>query len=255
MEFEFGVVDNIETVPEAFRVLYNPAANAEGKFEIAATHKGAADALLGLNKSLKAARLEAKGKAAPDLSSLSEFGTTVDEINTKVREKIANLESELTKGGEAKLNLDKIRQELAEGHSKDLKKHEARIQALQEQLYERMVTSDAIAALSEEKGDVELLMPFIKNQVRVSEKDGKLEVFVVDAVGDQRYSGVTGQPMTVKELVKEMKANARYGKLFESENDRGGGGVPQPGQKKPAPTGAPRSSTDKISAGLKKQTG
>jgi len=252
MDFEFGVIDNLETAPEPFRTLYTPTPNADGKYEIAPTFKGAADALLGLNKSLKAARAEAKGKTAPDLSPLSAFGSTVEEISAGVTAKINELQSELTKGGEAKLNLDKIRQELAEGHSKDLQKYTARIEALQGQLYERLVTSEAVVAISEAKGEVDLLMPFIKNMVKVAEKDGKFDVFVVDQAGDQRYSGVTGQPMTIKELVAEMKANAKYGRLFDSETQVGGSGTQNPGTRKPAQQGKPLSATDKIALGLAK---
>lgn len=252
MEFEFQPVDTIDAVPEPFRPLY--AAMADGKFGVADTHKGAAEAIVGLNRSLKAARQDAKSKTPTDLSSLSEFGTTVDEINTAVRTRMTELQNQLAQGDTAKLNLDKIRQELADGHSKDLLKHTTRIEALQAQLYDRLVTSEAVSAIAEAKGIPELLMPFVRNQVKVAEANGKFDVYVVDQAGDQRYSGITGQPMTIRELVNELKANEKFGRLFESESGQGGGTPPRtPGQRPPAQPGATRSSTDKISAGLAAQ--
>lgn len=250
MDFEFAPVDNLDKVPEQFRSIY---VTGEGdKYVPDPAHKGLVEAVVGLNRALKAARTEAKNKASVDLTPLAEFGSTVEEIKANIIKKQAELQNELAKGSEAKLNLDKIRQEMADAHAKELQKAQVRTEALQKQLYGLLVENAATAAIVEQKGIPELLLPFIKSQVKVVEQDGEFKVFVVDSQGDQRYSGVTGQPMTIKELVAEMKANERYGRLFESEAPVGGGMSPRSGQTFPRQTGKTLSAHEKIVLGLAK---
>lgn len=255
MDFEFGEVESLEKVPEQFRVLYSEGeGDKAGKFVVGQTHAGVVSAVVGLNKSLKAARAEAKAKTPVDLSGLADYGATVDEIKTGVTTKLKTLQDELAKGDRAKLNLDKVREELAAGHAKDLEKANARGQALQGQLYKLLVENSATVAVAEAKGIPELLLPFIENQVKVVEEEGEFKVFVVDPAGDRRYSGVTGQPMTIKELVGEMKAAEKYGRLFESDNQQGGGGMPPGGGgRSPPAKGKILTANEKIAAGLQKK--
>lgn len=247
-------VDDLEIVPAQFRPLYKPKDG--GGFEIKPddTTKGAVEAIVGLNTALKAARLEAKaakGKVV-DLSPLAEFGASPTEIAEAIRAKLKEQEEALAKGGAAKLNLDKVKAELAEGHAKELGKREKRIEALTQQLYTHLVEATATSAIAEAKGVPALLMPFVKERVKVVEADGKLGVFVVDQTGDQRYSGTTGQPMTIKELVAEMKADKAFGRLFESESPAGGGTPSAQKTVKGIVTGKDLSPIDKIKAGLAK---
>lgn len=252
MDFEFQEVDSLDTVPEQFRGLY---AEMDGKFKLNETYKGVAEAVNGLNRSLKASRAEAKALKGSkvDLSVLSEFGEDPATIAEAVKSKMSELESQLANGDKAKLNLDKVKQDLAQAHAKDLEKVNKRSEALQTQLYGLLVENAATSAIAEMKGIPELLMPFVKTQVNVVEEDGEFRVFVVDAQGDRRYSGVTGQPMSIKELVSEMKANEKFGRLFESEQQNGGGGTNPGSTKRPAQQQRGElSSVDKIKAGLAK---
>lgn len=251
MDFEFQEVESLDVVPEQFRGLY---AEADGKFRLNETYKGVAEAVTGLNRSLKASRAEAKALKGSkvDLSALADFGDSPEAIAQAVQDRIKELEGQLANGDKAKLNLDKVKEDLAKAHSKDLEKVTKRSEALQTQLYGLLVENAATTAIAELKGIPELLMPFVKTQVNVVEEEGEFRVFVVDAQGDRRYSGVTGQPMSIKELVSEMKANEKFGRLFESEAPQGGG-TPPGGARRPAnaPAGE-RSSVDKIAAGLAK---
>jgi len=252
MDFEFTEVESLEKVPEQFRGIYTEG--QDGKYVVGDTYKGVVEAVSGLNKSLKAARAEAKAKTPVDLSPLSDFGKSPEEIKQAFDTKMQELQDQIAgKSGEAKLNLEKIREEMASAHAKDLEKANARGEALQTQLYSLLVENTATAAVAEAKGIPDLLLPFIKNQVKVVEEDGEFKVFVVDGQGDRRYSGVTGQPMTIKELVAEMKGNEKYGRLFESDNQDGGGGMPpRGGQRPPQQKGKALSANEKIAAGLSK---
>ena len=249
MDFEFQQVDKIDLVPEQFRGIYE---EKDGKFSVGESFQGVTTAVIGLNKSLKAARAEAKGKTAIDLSVLSDYGATPEEIKESVAGKITELQNEIAKGGSAKLNLDKVRQEMTAAHAQEMHKKEIRNDALQNQVYELLVVNNATAAIVEAKGDPDLLMPFIKSEVKIVEEDGKFNAYVVDAQGDRRYSGVTGQPMSMKDLVLEKKGNEKYGRLFESESPAGGGMQPGSGMRSNKNGSGELSATQKISAGLKK---
>lgn len=247
MEFDFEPQDDLARVPEAFRGMYAAEPNDEGKYVVAEQLAPVSTAVVGLNKALKAARAEAKAKNI-DLSPLNEFGETPEEIKQNIQAKL----DELADAKGAKVDIDKIKQDLARGHSKELEKHQTRTQALQNQLYETLVKNEAISAITDAKGIPELLLPYVSNQVKVVEEDGKFQPYVVDNAGDVRYSGVTGQPMTIRELVSELKANEKLGRAFESEAPRGGGMNPNGGRKVPM-NDQPKTSVDKISAGLSKK--
>lgn len=209
----------------------------------------------GLNKSLKASRGEAqalKGKL-PDLAKLADYGDSPDTILSAFESKL----NEVREAGNSKTvkdverQIEKIRTDLTTAHKGEVEKHTTTIAALRGQLHSLMVTSSAVTALSEANAlDADLVLPYINSQVKVvEEQDGRLGVQVVDKQGDVRYSGTTGNPMTIKELVGEMKADAKYGPLFKSEAHTGGGGQPTrlPGG---VPSGQPKTSRGKISHAL-----
>ena len=140
---------------------------------------------------------------------------------------------------------------MIEANKKELEKRDQRNQALQNQLYGLLVENSAVAAVAELKGVPELLLPFIKTQVKVAEENGEFKVQVLDGQGEVRY-GATGSPMTIKELVQEMKAQEKYGRLFESEAPAGPGGKPPgSGRSTPVrPSGKELTSAEKIAQGL-----
>ncbi|QYW02109.1 virion-associated protein [Stenotrophomonas phage Sonora] len=251
MDFEFAPVESLDKVPEQFRALYGQQAGEDGKFAVADSFKAVADSVNGFNKSNKTLRSQLKTSAV-DLSPLAEFGGTPAEIAEAVKNALS--EASTNKNGDVQKQIDAAKAGLLAGHTKELEKHTARNQALQTQLYGLMVENAATAAVAELKGIPELLMPFIKNQVKVVEENGEFKAQVVDGQGEVRY-GSTGSPMTIKELVGEMKSQEKYGRLFESEQqpNRGGGGF-QPGAGRTQNPGrqpaADRSANDKISQGL-----
>jgi hypothetical protein len=246
MDFEFTPVDDVAKVPEQFRGIYKEV--EAGKFDVDPTFKGVAEAVGGLNRALKAERLAAKNKPVVDLTPLAEFGTDPAAIKAAFDAKLEELNT--AKGGDIAKQLEGQKAGLIAAHQKELEKREARATALQNQLYGLMVENAATSAVAELKGVPELLMPFIKQQVKVTEADGQFVVNVLDGSGEPRY-GATGQLMTIKELVTEMKANEKYGRLFESEAGNGGGMPPGGGKKPPVQRTHELSANQKIAAGLK----
>ena len=247
MNFDFEknmTVDTLDSVPDQFKPLY---IETEGKYHIDRTDqriKSAVEAILGFNKALKASRNEADTlrKKSVDLSLLSEYGDTPEVIKSSIESKIAEISKD------PKVDIEKIKAEISKGFIADKETLTKKNEGLQNQLYNVLVENTAITAINELKGIPELIMPFVKSQVTAKTEDGKFKVIVVDADNNTRYSTVTGEPMTVKEFITEMKSSEKFGRLFESET-RSGAGMKPPNNK---PGQGPITSTQKIALGLTK---
>jgi len=263
MEFNFNqntVVEDISRVPSDFQGLYVKD-DADGKYKLRSDDSGvkaAISALTGLNSALTKARGElkdAKGRIV-DLSPLADFGDSPESI-------LEAFNASIAKAGKGKGNVTEevekavkaAKEALGMTHAEELKQHVTKNDVLKGQLYSLLVTNAATLALTEAKAlNPALVMPFIKEQVQVEEEDGNFKVRVVGESGDTRYSGTTGDPMSIKELVGEMKANEKYMPLFQSESHSGGGGDPHAiGQKhRITPGGEEKTSQQKIASGLDK---
>jgi len=252
MEFDFTPQDSLETVPEQFRPLYTPEAGEDGKFSVNPDFAGVATAINGFNKTAKTLRQQLKG-AAVDLSPLAEYGSTPEEIQQGIQAAMQTLkEGAKGKGEEVQKQIDSMKEALKAAHAKELGTKDTRIEGLQNQLYQLMVRNEANTAIAREEGIPDLLMPFVEQQIKVSEADGKFNVNVVDADGEIRY-GATGGPMSVTELVQEMKTKDMYLPLFKSPGRSGGDTRPGGGSRPPAPRQQALSANDKIARGLSKR--
>lgn len=244
--------DGYNATPENLRAVYQPVEGSEGSYQIPEGLRGVADAITGLfgtNTKIRGENKELLRKGTIDLSGLADFGEDLPTITETVKAKMEELETAAAAGKEGKLNVDKVRQEMKGAMEKAVGEEKKVSDALRGTVHKYLVTSGASEALAAEGGMVDLAMPFVQNQVKVVEEDGEFKAVVVDADGDPRISGGTGQPMSIRELVKEMKAQEKYAPLFKSDTKGGGGALPgQP--KKPAPGAKPSSPVDKIKAGL-----
>jgi hypothetical protein len=254
MEFSFTEateVESIDKVPEDFRPLYQES--GDGKYVLADNLKPVTGAITRFQAALKAARAEAKGKTTIDLSPLQDYGTSPEEILSSVNAKIELLETAAAGSKEAKLNVDKVKEDLGKAHAIQLSQKEAKVEAYKKQLDKLLINNVAQSAIAELKGDADLLMPHLIGHIQSVEEDGQFKVFVVDQDKNKRFSGVTAEPMTIKELVQEFKASQKFARLFESEAPSGGG-------LRPGSTGqanrlgrdpnAKLSATEKIAKGL-----
>ena len=247
MKFKFPPnVVSLDTVPDQFKGLYTE--DADGTYKLADFAVGAVEAIQGLNKALDASRTEAKElkSSRVDLSALAEYGETPEEIAESVQ-------ARMQEAAGKKVDIDKIKSALQESHEKALTKEQARAAAYKSQLETVMVRDAAMQAITAEKGDPQLLMPHVRDRVRMVETqapDGtpQFQVQVLGDDGEPAY-GNTGEPQTIKELVGGMKADKTYGRLFESEAPSGGGQRRNP----TTPAGQPArgtSANDKIANGL-----
>ena len=264
MEFSFTENQTVpsdkfeKTVPADFSGLY---VERDGNYVLNSEEGSVASAvkaIVGLDKSLRVARAEAQGLKgrAVDLAVLSEYGDSPETIVEGIQAKIDAIKAaSKSKGGEdLERQVTKIKEDLQKVHNVELEVKTKRLEGLTGQLHELLVTSAATAALAEAKAiDVDLVLPHLNKQVKVSEEDGKFNVNVVDAAGDPRYSGTTGAPMTIKEAVAEMKATQKFELLFESEAHTGGGNNHTTNRSGQRPMGEPKTSLQKISGAIPRQ--
>ena len=147
--FEFAKnteLDNLDSVPENFRVFYKEREGGEGyaldsENPVVST---AVASIAGLGKSLKAARSDADRyrKDRTDLSALSEYGDSPESIKSAVDARLGELQEQLQNGESAKIDLEKIKEDLAKSHNREVTKKEQVIEGLKGQLYAHLVTSE-----------------------------------------------------------------------------------------------------------------
>ncbi len=248
------IVDSLDVVPEDYHCFY---VEADGKFKLANDNPIVAASVknltqLGVTLDKERSNLEAAKKRNVDLGPLSQWGATPEEIAAAVTEQI----TEAAKKGDGaatkwqeKLNQQK--QDMAKAHAEEIAATKQSAEGIRKALNSHLVTGTAVSALAKHKGSEHLLMPIIRQKVQVSEDNGEFRVSVVDENGTERFGG-TGSPMTIDELVGELKRDPLYSRGFESEAPKGTGTTPGAPARKYTPASGEdeRSSTDKIKAGL-----
>jgi hypothetical protein len=127
---------------------------------------------------------------------------------------------------------DKLKAQMVEKHEKEMKRlrdqladKDKTIAARDTTIEQMLVDTSATAAIAAAEGNPKLLMPFVKSQIKVVHEDGKTRLEIVDAKGDPRVN-VKGEPLSVAELVAEMRQNEEYGGLFKGAGQSGSGTPP-----------------------------
>ena len=94
----------------------------------------------------------------------------------------------------------------------------------QSQLQEAIVTTKIVEAISKENGNVDVLMPHVRNQVAmVKDGHGKWKPEVHKADGTPRIGDSVGNDMTITQLVQEMKSQETFAGCFSGANSSGTG--------------------------------
>lgn len=259
-----AVVDSLDSVPEKYRGLY---VEKDGKFTIADAAKSIVGEFTGLHATLadtKSKLTAANGEAASRRVSgqaLTDFlkGQGVDNISAD--NPMETLEAHVTTlveankaGKQVKVDLDKIKKEAETRIANVATAAKAENDVMLGALKKHMVGEATARALADAKGNVEVLTPHITSAVRVIKEGEDYVVRVVDAQNTMRSNGA-GQPMSINDLVAEMKGNKTFAANFESDTPTGNGLKPITNTRTgaaAAKTGE-KSSTAKISDGLTKR--
>lgn len=253
-DFVFNAeVDDLEGLPTEAKALY--AKNKDGKYELDPVMRKRLD-----TSSLSSA-LKAERKKAQDLEKLVKgfkevgLGDTPEEMLAAIRAAEEGLDPD-DKGDRGKLKdlkalREKVKAEADERIKAAVGEKDEQLSKMERSLRKNMLEREAVTALAKHKGSQDLLLDQVtKRLVLVDEGDGELVVRVVDKDGDPVTDGA-GNPKTVDQLVKEMRADERYSRAFEPTGKSGTGAKPNhQGRKGGGEGGDTRTSMEKLSAGL-----
>lgn len=219
-----GFVEKLEDVEEGFRPLY--VQTEDGKFKLDA--EGVEDV-----KGLKSA-LEKEREAAR--IARAEAAKYKDVDPEKYREMLAAAEDQERKSLEAKGQYEQLLTQVKEKHTKELTAAKAETGEVLTELESLLVDNQAIIALTEAKplGAPTVLLPHVKSQVKVIKENGRRVARVVDEKGNVRIGDASGAPMTIPQLVAEMRDSKEYGAYFQADN-KTGSGAPVDKGKPPTP--------------------
>lgn len=254
MDWEFtGNLDlaALDKVPADLRGFYR--AKEGGGFEVPAELRGAASTFDGLRKSLGKSR-EAERTAKGSVEAWTKIGATPEDVTGR----LSTLETQLAEATKGKGDPQKIRAEIQAAFEKDRETLTGQVTRMRNAVERHLIADAATQALTAHKAmSVEVLLPHVQKAVRVVEgDDGEFRAIVVDEKGEPRYRLVDGNPLTVEDYVKELKAGEKFAPFFLADNP-GGSGTPPGGG-----AGGPRLLTkdpskmspgELISAGLRAQ--
>jgi hypothetical protein len=216
-----------DKLPEAIRPEYKKQDDGSYLLDVTPVNDFALENVKGLKSALSAERA-AKDTA---LGGLKAFEGLDAQAARAALEKIKNL-GELPTEGKVKEQIEAIKKQLEDKHKGELSAKDTLVSKLTKQLEKLLVESAAMKAISENKGNIELLLPHVRNNVRMKQlENGEFVVEVVDKDGVVRISPATGQTgnMSIAELVQEMKTKDTYAPAFEGTGASGsgatGGGV------------------------------
>jgi hypothetical protein len=201
----------LDSVPEAVRALYVPHGD---KFRLDV--QGIEDTS-GLKSALEKERTTAR-ELDKQTKQWKSLGKTPDEISALIAAQAQAESDKLAKAGE----WDKLRAQMNEKHAQDIAVVTDKVAAKDKALAKYLVDSAAVSAIAAAKGAHELLLPHVRNAVKVIEENGDYTVRVVDAAGNPRVDG-KGAYLSITDLVSEMRQSPVYGRAFESSGATGGG--------------------------------
>jgi len=260
---KFKVVEVLDGVPKEFHVFYKED-SVNGGFKLDSENpvvNASVSAITGQQRALAAARKEAsdnKGSRV-DLTPLSDYGSTVEEIVETFSAKTEELQKQVaskSKDGESQLN--SIKEEMAKQHAKQLEAKDTENKALLAQFHSEKIGGELTMAFTKLGMIPEAIESSVKTlggsgQLRMEKlADGRIVPRVLDANGEVAFNGA-GEHKTVAEFAEDLKSSGKHDYLFKSDKRPGGGANPVDGRRT-LNTGE-ASSVDKISQGLAQMAG
>ncbi len=239
MKFDFTknrVVKDLSVVPDNCHAFYVEAEGDDAEGFTLRTDKvttAAVAVITGQNKALVAVRQEvkeAKDAGKVDLTALSDYGQTIDEIVSGVAIKVEELTANASgKESDIAARIATVKKEHSEAIAALTTTKDGEIAIRQSKLENYMLDTEIMSAGANWQGlKPKLVKPFAREQMTVAEVDGKPHVVVVDSEGKARYSTSpdrAGELMNTDELFIEMSENKTLRGIFPSEQAAQGGGA------------------------------
>lgn len=232
--------DKIEDIEENLRPMY---AERDGAFYLDVDGIDEHPLVSKAKSNLEAARRSERAMKQ-QVEKWEKLGKSDEEIAALIAEQEQNKHREL----EAKGQWEELKKQMNERHQLDIKKWEGLTQAekdnnlkLRGKLERYLIDAKATAAIAAAEGEPELLLPIVKRFMKVTEdENGEFYTSIVDDKGGARVNG-KGDPLTIEELLVEMKSSEKLGRAFKASGSSGGGSSPGGGSNpKLPPAGVPK---------------
>ena len=178
---------------------------------------------LGQNSKLKSALEKERGNAEAERRKNSAFEGLDPKAARDAIAKVAEMkdwdpDKKIEEGIKARET------QLISAHADEKTKWEKDTSKLMGYLNDSLIKAEAVEAINELEGSVTLLMPWIEKQTRLKHTEGKgFEPEVVNEEGHGRIAGSDGKPMSVHQLVEEMKGMKKYAGAFKGTGHSGSG--------------------------------
>jgi hypothetical protein len=204
-------LDSLDGLDAALQPLYTKT--DDGKFRLDAE---------GLD-SIQAALKTANKEAADRRKALEGFKDVdpaeYQRLKSEAEERAV---ADATKKGE----WEKLKDQMAQKHQQDILAKDNSLAKYRAALERNLIDAQAVTAIAAAKGVPELLLPHVKNRVKVEEVDGEFTFKILDAKGGPMIADAAGTPAGFSHLIESMKADPIFGRAFEGSG-ASGMGAPQ----------------------------
>lgn len=212
--------DSLDAVPEALREHYT---ERNGKFvpKFVVGLLNNRDDLLKENKSFK------------------DFKSQYEGIDPKkYKEMLDKQEADERKRNEEAGNWQALQQQMATKHQQEMDAAKGVSDRLRQSLEKHLIDAALTSAITSgtAPGIPELLLPHMKQHLKVVEENGEFHAVVVDATGNPRIANAKGEPMTLPQLVDEFRKNEIFARCFNAPQIGGSGASNQRGTVGPVRT-------------------
>lgn len=211
-----AIVDTLDGIDEQFHGLY---VEQDGKFRLQIDGIEAHPAVAGLVEN-KRTILEEKRKLAEDLKGLD----GIDPV--KYREMLAAQEKQEHDRLEQKGEWEKLREQMTKKHTDAMDAEQTARETVMKKLRKVLVDNEATKVITSEefKGNPTLLLPHLRDRVRVDESGDDFAVTVLQADGQTPLiADASGTPATIKDLIGEMREDPAFGQAFAATGASGTG--------------------------------
>lgn len=120
-------------------------------------------------------------------------------------------------------DIERVKTQMATAHQAEITKEKNKTAAVLKALEKRVVENECLKAIDAAKGKAKVLLPHVRQFVRMVEKGGDYVAEVIDDKGTARVADGNGSPFTIDALVSELKNDPDYAPNFEASGASGGG--------------------------------
>lgn len=210
--------DQWEKLGEDFQKEY---IEKDGKFvlDVRPVDGFALEDISGLKTALETERENSK-KAAENLKSFGDLDPKAAKAALDKLEEIKNFDPDAM----VKAGMEQREADLIKAHGAELEKISKEATDLRGQLQSNLITAAATKALADAEGSISLLLPHVERFTRMKQNEhGQFVAEVINADGVARVGDGQGNPMTIPQLVEEMKSKDDFAAAFKGTKSSGTG--------------------------------